>query len=324
LKESTLFFLARFQTERMNQQIVNAFSIRQLSPFRGVLQVFLNNTARALSGNGQVWEIQVLSDRPQGLWANTPFSGRQFYTFGLWTIEGGLRQVPINPLFNIQDMITSAQALIEQLQPQLAQLPFPLADPYEAWLLDEKESRPLALLQSSRSEEERHKVELGKWISAQRGDFSFVSEHLLMRGLPSNDGHNPRVHAAFIEAVVRERAGQHRRSVWYYRHGDGSASPCDESDSRLPASQFPELPISEQWTSDEDSGLIADYIRWKAPQLLLLPYLSQATRERLERLAVDQAEAVDRLWRLYPQIHNQALLNRARVEARIRTANRTQ
>lgn len=143
----------------MNQQTVNAFRIRQLSPFRGVLQVFLNDTARALSGNGQLWEIQVLSDRPQGLWAYTPFSGRQFYTFGLWTIEG---------------------------------------------------------------------------------------------------------------------------------------------------------------------RLIADYIRWKAPQLLLLPYLSQATRERLECLAVDQAEAVDRLWRLYPQIHNQALLNRARVEARIRTANRTQ
>jgi hypothetical protein len=53
----------------------------------------------------------------------------------------------------------------------------------------------------------------------------------------------------------------------------------------------------------------------------MLPALSSSNRDRLERLAVKQAKEVERLWRLYPQIHNQDLLNRARVEAKIRSAN---
>lgn len=76
-----------------------------------------------------------------------------------------------------------------------------------------------------------------------------------------------------------------------------------------------------QGTEDE-SALVSDYIRWRAPQLLLLPGLRHTTRDRLVQLAVNQAEAIDRLWRLYPEIHNEYLLNSARVEARIRTANR--
>ncbi|MEW8598301.1 MAG: hypothetical protein AB2540_14530, partial [Candidatus Thiodiazotropha endolucinida] len=101
----------------MVNQIISAFSIRRLNPFNGVLQVFSTENARALSGNGVVWEIQVLSDTPQGLWANMPFNGKEFYTFGRWTIGSGLQQVPVNPLFNVRDMITSAEQLITELSP---------------------------------------------------------------------------------------------------------------------------------------------------------------------------------------------------------------
>ncbi|PVV12240.1 MAG: hypothetical protein B6D77_05640, partial [gamma proteobacterium symbiont of Ctena orbiculata] len=94
---------------------LSAFSIRRLNPFNGVLQIFSAANARALSSSGVVWEIQVLSDTPQGLWANMPFSGKQFYTFGRWTPVSGLQQVPVNPLFNIRDMITSAEQLIAAL-----------------------------------------------------------------------------------------------------------------------------------------------------------------------------------------------------------------
>jgi hypothetical protein len=306
----------------MNHQTFNAFSIRRLNPFRGVLQVLLGDSARALSGNGRVWEIQVLSDKPRGLWANMPVHGSLFYTLGLWSAEEGLHRVSLNPLFNQHDMITSGESLIEALVPVQQQLPFPLADPYEAWLLDEESAQPFALLQSSRSEGERDQVEPGKWLAAERGDFGFVSDHLLNRGLPVNDGHNPRVHASLLEATVRKRAGQQHRFTWYQRHADGSASICDDPATRLAADRFPELPISENWPAADESALVADYIRWRAPQLLLLPGLRHTTRDRLEQLAVNQAEAVDRLWRLYPEIHNENLLNSARVEARIRTANR--
>ena len=306
----------------MEKGLNNSFSIRRLNPFNGVLQVHQHGSARALSGNGQVWEIQVLSDTPQGLWANTPFNGRQYYTFGLWSETGGLKQVPANPLFNIRDMTRASQALIEALRPALADLPFPPADPYELWLLDEQNRQPVALLLSGRTESETVlKQNAPKWIAAEPGDFSFVSPHLLQRDLPNNDGHNPRVHASFLEAVIRGRAGQHPRTEWFYRPPQGSGSYNTDSDREaMPA--FPALPVTETGYETENEPLIADYIAWKAPQLLMLPDLNRTDRERLERLAVQQAETVDRLWPLYPEIHNKDLLNRARVEARIRTANR--
>jgi hypothetical protein len=78
----------------------------------------------------------------------------------------------------------------------------------------------------------------------------------------------------------------------------------------------------QDWEDEEERSLVADYIAWKAPQLLQLRGLSSENRERLEHLAVMQAEVVERLWRLYPDIHNKELLNRARVEAKIRASNR--
>jgi hypothetical protein len=310
-----------FSAEVLKDYQTQAFSIRRLNPFRGMLQVFQFDSARALSANGLVWEIQVLSDRPQGLWANMPFSGRQFYTFGLWSADTGMSQVPINPLFNIRDMIDSAELLLEGLRPALDGLPFPLGDTFEAWLLDEQGQEPLALLLSCRSETERRQITIPKWVAAERGVFGFVSQHLLDRGLPNNDGYNPRVHASFLEAMVRERVGQHACCVWYRRHADGSASPCDVPQTRVAADHFPELPIRESWPNQKEVDLINDYIGWLAPQLLMLPSLQNTTRKRLERLAVNQALEVDRLWRLYPEIHDQALLNSARVEAKIRSAS---
>lgn len=306
----------------MTNATENAFSLRRLNPFNGVLQVFLSDSARALSSNGSVWEIQVLSDKPQGLWANVPFSEQQFYTFGLWSPTHGLRQVPVNPLFNVREMITSSERLIEQLQPVLDQLPFPPADPFEAWLLDETTGQPVALLMSCRDEEELRERKTAKWIATERGDFSFVSPTLSQRDQPCDDGYNPRVHASILEAQVRGRGGLQPRHGWYYRRADGSASPCDGREIPVDGASTPELPLTEDWEAREEQELIGDYIAWKAPQLLMLPHLSSDTRERLERQAVKQAEAVDRLWRLYPHIHSQDLLNCARVEARIRTSQR--
>jgi hypothetical protein len=231
--------------------------------------------------------------------------------------------VPINPLFNVRDMITSAQHLIERLQPALAELPFPLADCCEAWLLEEGSERPLALMASCREGEQRTRPQPHPWIASERGDFSFVSHQLTTLGVPAHDGHNPRLHASTLESQVRKRGGQNPRIHWYSRHADGSATSRDDPQRSIPAKCFPELTISEKWEKDEEQALVGDYIAWKAPQLLLLPGLAPDTRERLERLAARQGEAVERLWRLYPEIHDKTRLNNARIEARIRTANRT-
>jgi hypothetical protein len=315
-------FPTRHGTTIMTLSLESAFSMRRLNPFNGTLQVFTHGSARALSGNGQVWEIQVLSDTPQGLWANTPFGQQRYYSFGLWTAAHGLKQVPVNPLFNIRQMIAASERLIEALGPALERLPFPPADALECWLLDATTAQPVALLASRRESDEWATQERIKWIAAERGDFAFVSPSLLERGLPISDGHNPRVHASALEALVRGRGGQHPRQAWYRRQADGGVIRCDDRERALDSADFPALPLSLEWAHAEELALIEDYIAWKAPQLLMLPDLTPATRDRLERLAVAQAETVDRLWRLYPQIHNQDLLNSARVEARIRSSHR--
>jgi hypothetical protein len=288
----------------MQQASNSAFSIKRLNPFNGLLQVYQLNSARALSADGKVWEIQVLSDSPQGLWANTPFSGQQYYTFGRWSSEQGLEQVPVNPLFNIRQMISDAEALVEQLSDACGDLPFPPGDPYELWLLDAESHQPIALLASCREEAQRNEIHKERWIAAEP------------------DEHNPQAQTSALENIVMQRADQQRLSQWFLRNEDASASSCDNPAQSRPSADFPELLVTEAWKDDNERELIQDYINSKAPQLLMLPNISDETRERLEKIAIKQAEAVDRLWRLYPQIHNHNLLKSARVEAKIRSANR--
>lgn len=299
-----------------------AFAIRRLNPFDGLLQVVTTADARALSSNGRNWEIQVLSDSPKGLWANIPFAGQRFYTFGLWSAADGLHRVPLNPLFNIRGMLESAQGLIGHLGPRTEELPFPLTDRYELWLLDETSGRPIALLESARSAAELDHKTGQPWTAAAPGDLGFVSQQLLQQGLPVNDGHNPRLHATRLERLVRGRGARHQ--TWYLRNTDdsGGRALAQEQPDQAPGG-FPELPISLDWENAEERRLIMDYVAWKAPQLLLLPDLSAATRAMLEGLAVKNAVQIDRLWRLLPEIHDKPLLNKARVEARIRLSNQT-
>jgi hypothetical protein len=89
----------------------------------------------------------------------------------------------------------------------------------------------------------------------------------------------------------------------------------------LGADDFPELLIRETWPSPDDEALVADYIAWCAPRLLALEGLSDRTRARLERLACSQPLLVDTLYRLYPRVVDRTLLDRARVEARLRRAS---
>jgi hypothetical protein len=166
----------------------------------------------------------------------------------------------------------------------------------------------------------RHHEQIKKWIAAQRGDFSFTSPHLLEQGVPNNDGYNPRVHASILEAVIRQRAGVNPQTEWFYR---GDTDPVEHSStaSQDTSPDYPELPIALTGYDEEDEPLIIDYITWKAPQLLMLSGISPDWRARLEELAVRQTQLVERFYLLYPEIHNKDLLNRARIEAKIRSAN---
>ncbi len=229
--------------------------------------------------------------------------------------------MPLNPLFNTAGMLRSAQELLECLVPTLELLPFPQADIYELWMLDEATGNPFALLESARTETELEQKPFKRWSAAGPGDFSFVSQQLKEQELPENDGHNPRIHATVLEALVRGRSGQNHRRAWYLRDADTGGTAVSEGVTDQPASAFPELPVSLDWQESEDYRLVMDYISWKAPKILLLSGLPPSTRDMVERLAVKNSAQIERLWRLFPEIHNKTLLNKARVEARIRLSN---
>lgn len=217
----------------MVRKLENAFSLRRLNPFNGTLQVFTTDNARALSNNGLRWEIQILSDTPQGLWANIPFAGQRFYAFGIWSRTEGLRQVPLSPLFNSRAMLQAARVIIDRLSPALDGLPFPLSDPYELWLMDEESGLPVALLNSARSRQELGAKDVRRWIAAEPGDFRFASACLSAQDLPTNDGYNPRVHASVLEALVRRRGGQNHRRSWMLRQPDGAGTLLEQQHPEL-------------------------------------------------------------------------------------------
>ncbi|WP_139042052.1 hypothetical protein [endosymbiont of Riftia pachyptila] len=304
----------------MDQPKPQAYCLRRLNPFNGTLQVFESDHARAFSADGRRWEIQVLSHQPQGLWANTPLGDKAFFRFGIWSAAKGLKQVPINPLFDIQQMIDAAAQLIEPLQLALLHLPFPPGDPYELWSLDENSAQPIALLASVVTDASRQSIEASRWVAAQQGDFSFISPTLSGKQVPNNDSHNPRVHASILEAMVRGRAGPNHRRGWFLRQPGEPVLACDAGQSSPSADAFPPLPLSDAWEHPDDCALFEEYLDWKAPRLLQLPQIPDAWRAELEQRAVKSAIEVERCWRLYPKILDKQLLNRARVEAKIRTS----
>ena len=294
---------------------IRRYAERRLNPFLGVIQVIESDLGRAISTDGQNWEIQLYAARPVGwgsLGAARPFS---LYRHGVWSEAEGLACFPSPPTVERELARVAGQGFIEAIRAARGALPFPLRDRYERWLLDAgAEQRPLALLEAVTGAEPLAQGRAPKWRCT-------LGES---QGLDA-DGR------AALEAQVWARAGQASRGQWFRREPDGSGMalaaravmPGQVNDALggrcLEAEDFPELLLWEGWEEAEDRDRVGQYLAALAPRLLMLP-LGAATRARLEQAAADQALAVDQFHRLYPQVEDAALLVRLRVEARLRRA----
>lgn len=273
------------------------YSLRRLSPYQGTAQVVELPGFRAMSVDGESWRVQFLNLRAR-------LSGN-----AVWREDGRGNLIETE----------HTRAIIEALRARPA-LPFPLADTLELWLLDARAARPLALLASALPERTPPRYAAVRWASSLEDDGFFA---------PSLGGEG--AHATFIphrdvlDRCVQRAAGPRAQAQWFRRADDrsGVGLPTHGLDRglaarRLGAAEFPELLLREDWESERERDLVADYHAWHAPALLTHTTLTDHTRDRLERAACRQARKFYRVRRLLPKVLNEDRVRVALVEAVLR------
>ncbi len=302
------------------------YAVRRLNPFQGVIQVAGNDEARAISPNGREWEIQIRAERPD-MWGAEPTGEpvTQFLRFGVWTAAGGLSRIPAHPLLDLTTMLKKADELTGFLALKEKNLPFPLLDRFELWLLDGKARMPLALLASSTRKDNLHKPSTRRWHCAHRSLDDFPAPDTARARPPHPRDTDLHPHMSGLERLVALESG-HSVAQWFERDdaGGGSGRPLKEleklSHRNLTPNCFPELMLREEWSDPLDRSLVRDYLHWQSPRLLTLQHIPDQTRGRLERAARIQASEVAETWSLYPRIIDREAIEAARVEARLRQA----
>jgi hypothetical protein len=299
--------------------VVECHAQRLLNPFRGVVQVIRYAAAEAVSTDGLHWDIYVSNSALlTGLEHN---QGRQVQIsdirYGSWSAAKGLKRGPLYPSEDFRQMEAMGAVVYEHLLRVHDQVPFPLGDDLELWLLD-VDGAPLALLDSAVGDAERG-VDAGgrgpRWHAGYTAEAGFASAALVALG----EGGNA---AACLTRHINARAGPRPAAQWFRRQADGTGqggaglnlSP-DLTGRRLPADRFPAWLLADAQGHDPHQALLDDYRDWLAPFLLQLWGLDTPTRARLEQQARRQAEQVCRLHRLYPQVVDPTLITAARVES---------
>ena len=145
--------LNRCDAQNMKEMRIEYYSQRLLNPFRGVMNVIRYRAAEAVTTDGIGWEIYVSNDELlAGLDPHTHVQTSDI-RYGHWSQQGGLKRGPIFPSEDFKRMEAMGAVVYAALLQHHAQLPFPLRDRYELWLLD-RAQQPLCLLDSVVDEED--------------------------------------------------------------------------------------------------------------------------------------------------------------------------
>ena len=294
-----------------------AYSLRSLQPFDGLIQVLECQAGRALSLDGRIWQLQIGLELASSPWSafESPTLTQSFVPYGNWSQEQGIRRLPLNPVADPQVAREHATQILADLQPALADFPFPPGDPYERWLLDPQDRLPLALLGSSRGRPDPSQRPSGRWKA-----FPLHQDPLL--GAPCSDGEPPL--ASRVASLVNRRAGASPAVQWFLRQPDGSGlglhgQHLDPGLQRrlLTPGAFPPYLLREDWPDPESNRWVARYQTRMAPRLLALSGQETAARRRLEQAAWQQPELVYQLYRQYPVVLDSHGLKITLVKARM-------
>jgi hypothetical protein len=301
--------------------VFRSYAQRLLNPFRGVMNIIEYQGAEAVTIDGKHWDIYV---RDIGLVEDITNSHKvqtSDIRYGSWSLQDGLKRGAIYPSDDFKVLEHRGALVYEYLLKHHNDVPFPFEDSIELWLLDE-ENLPLGLLDSALREED---IELDcpiDWRAGRECRKHFrtpVMQHLL------ETAHAEASAGEYLTRYINNCSGEPPQAQWFRRKPDGSGEGLSGINlepglecRRLPDTAFPVYFLREDDSSEPHRQLIEDFLAWQAPCLLLLQNLNAPARRRFERLATSRALSVDKLYRLYPSILEEAAIKAARVEATLR------
>jgi hypothetical protein len=302
---------------------IEFYAQRLLNPFRGVTNTVKYHSAEAVSTDGVNWDIYVSND----LLLEDLDTNKRIQTsdirYGKWSYANGLKRGPIYPSDDFKYLEHQGAIVLDYVQKHHTDVPFPLADTFELWLLD-RNHMPLALLDSVVAKQELDNERNLVWRAGNLCRKTFQASTLQDLLSPSDSAVNS---ADYLSQYINDQASDPPAAQWFERDPAGNAQGLfginlvDELQTRhLPARDFPVTLLSRPETDVLHQQLIDEFLNWQAPWLLLLPSLDVETRGGYELAARAQALVVEQQYRLYPEIVDMAAINTARVEARFRNS----
>jgi hypothetical protein len=297
------------------------YAERLLNPFRGIINTIRYQSAEAVTADGVRWDIYVSNEALQG---NLPGGVRAQVSdirYGSWSAEHGLKRGPIFPSEEFRAMEAMGTAVFKYLLEVHRDIPFPFTDRFELWLLD-RQQRPLALLDSAADASAINLKQACVWRPGINCRNTFTSAAADKLNIDSSQ------HGAitdYLATYINSRTADMACAQIFERSKDLSGRglhgiKLDKAlqQRRLPAGDFPVMLIETQEHDDRHRQLLHDFNCWQAPWLLLLPTLGPELRRDCELHARVQALKVAAHYNLYPDIIDQAVIDSARIEARLR------
>jgi hypothetical protein len=297
------------------------YSQRMLNPFRGSMNCVRHHGADAVTADGVHWDIYVSNDRLMDGLTGPGRAQVSDIRFGSWSADKGLRRGPIHPSEDFRRMERLGQRVYAHLLEVHEQVPFPFMDRCELWLLDSA-ARPLALLDSALYPDWLDHRQSLKWLAGQSSRRSFTSAMTSQLGI---DTTLAGASADYLGKYINDCAGPVPAAQIFQRQDDGSGNGLAGINldaglvhRTLAGTDFPTALLDCTHHDETHRQLIEDFIRWQAPWQLLLPALDTETRRSFEQHARVQPFKLAQQYRLYPRIIDRAVIDAARVEARIR------
>lgn len=266
----------------------HCYSQRLLNPFQGIVNRVEVDGANAVCCDGESWTLFVHHEPGYAELDNGSrrLSESPDIKFGVWSEKGGLQRFPLRNTVDCEFVDRVGRDLIDVVKVKAHEIPFPLQDCYELWLLDSTFDRPLGLIASANS---RGQLSMDVPLFWRAGTSTTTPFHVNAELAQQLNNENP---AARVERVVNRAAGRQPRAQWFYRSEKGCGQAVVGMNVTpglhgrvLPREAFPEPLLRSHWPDEAEQALVHAYLDGQAPWLLMLPNLSDATRERLQQVA---------------------------------------